>query len=441
MKRYGLVLFTAALIGAMVAMTLPAGATQTAAEYWGEGAGITVANPTADDFNGTVAQVATSNSTWYAIKAGGAVEAWGGGTNGQLGNGEMDNSATPVKVKFPMGTDIVYMADTSPQATALAVDSTGQVWGWGSNKYGELCSTATDISTPMKLPFTVNVNDVNVSEGIMNIAGAGDHTLVVTSSGALEACGGNGDGDLGNDSTTSSCTGTPIVCTPVTVPLTGVTSVYASWRNSAALTASGQLYSWGYDVLGEVGDGGADENASCGCVMSPVSITPDASAPVDDVALGGSGPLNGQVLAIAGGQMYAWGSDAYSQLGNNVPTINTCEVTGSNYPGSYPCVTSPEASTLTTSGETAITPVTVKTGGMTSYAIDGSGNLYAWGDNSGDQIGGAYDTTCVSGANGAPGVGGESDESVCQTPVDIASNIGKVSTTFATVEDLAPPST
>jgi alpha-tubulin suppressor-like RCC1 family protein len=442
MKRFGLVLFAAALIGAMVGMTLPAGAQQTAAEYWGYSwHDMTVPNPTADDFNGTVDQVATSNSTWYAVTATGSVEAWGAGTHGQLGNGTKKNSPTPVTVEdLP---PIAYMADTSPQATALAVATNGQVYGWGSNEYGQLCKNPTTpgnkkFETPIELPFTVATPITGAP-----IAGAGDHTLVVTGSGALEGCGGNGDGDLGNNGCTSqSCTP---AYSPVTISLpagaTAPTSVYASWRNSATLTASGQLYSWGYNGLGEVGGGDSSTCGTTTCVTSPVSITPDPSAPVDDVALGGSGPANGQVLAIAGGQMYAWGSDAWSQLGDVVPTPVTCDVTDGSYAGSYPCVTSPEPSTLTTAKGASITPVTVKTGGQTSYAIDTSKTLYGWGDNSGDQIGETHDSqkTCKGqSANRAPGVDGHiPDHEVCLTPVQIASDISQVSTTLATVEDLS----
>jgi alpha-tubulin suppressor-like RCC1 family protein len=372
MKRYRLTLFAAALIGTMMGIALPAGAQQSDAEYWGYSwPSTTVPNPTPDDFQGNVVQVATSNSTWYAIKANGSVKAWGVGNKGQLGNGTEQNSMTPVTVQFPADVHIAYMADTSPQASALAVDTTGQVWGWGSNSYGELCTSTKHIDVPIKLPFTAATA----------IAGAGDHTLVVND-GALEACGGNVDGDLGDGSTTQSYT-------PVTIPLTGVTSVYASWRNSAALTSTGQLYSWGYNGLGEVGNGTTTD------AWSPVPITLAAS--VTSVALGGSGRTNGQVLAIAGGHMYAWGSDAWSQLGDGQTTT---------------AVTSPEA---------VNTPepfVTVKTGGQTSYGIGTTGNLWAWGDNSMNQIGAAYPS---------------SDP----TPVEIATGIIEVSTTLATVEDLS----
>src|SRR5580658_7954979 len=128
MKRYRLALFAVALIGTMIAMTVPAGAQQSDAKYWGYSwPSTTVPNPTPDDFQGNIVQVATSNSTWYAVKANGAVKAWGVGKDGQLGDGTEENSITPVTVQFPADVHIAYMADTSPQASALAVDTTGQM--------------------------------------------------------------------------------------------------------------------------------------------------------------------------------------------------------------------------------------------------------------------------------------------------------------------------
>src|SRR5262249_44534532 len=61
---------------------------------------------------GKVVSVGTSNSTQYALLANGAVYAWGLGTQGQLGDGQLRNSfGTPVRVRFPAGVRIAWLPD------------------------------------------------------------------------------------------------------------------------------------------------------------------------------------------------------------------------------------------------------------------------------------------------------------------------------------------
>ena len=90
---------------------------------------------------GTVAEVGSSNSTEYALLTNGSLYAWGKGNDGQLGDGGTVNSfTTPVQVRFPAGVQIASIPrDAMPYDTALAVDTTGRVWGWGDNYGGELC--------------------------------------------------------------------------------------------------------------------------------------------------------------------------------------------------------------------------------------------------------------------------------------------------------------
>ncbi|MGH9046032.1 MAG: hypothetical protein ACRDVW_01835, partial [Acidimicrobiales bacterium] len=56
---------------------------------------------------GAVVQIATSNSTTYALTSTGAVWAWGIGSNGELGNGSTTMYASnAVRVDFPKGVRI-----------------------------------------------------------------------------------------------------------------------------------------------------------------------------------------------------------------------------------------------------------------------------------------------------------------------------------------------
>ncbi len=313
----------------------------------------TLLTPTTIAVPGKVVQVATSNAASYALLSNGAVYAWGLGANGELGNGgATDEFTTPVQVAFPPGTKIAKLADTSPYDTALAVDTAGNAWGWGLNGDGQLCQgNALKYSTPVQIPLHVSA-----------LAGAGDHALYVVHGNVL-ACGNNANGDLGNGTTT-----------PSTVPskVSGlqkgtVVSVFASWRNSGALLKSGSYRSWGYNGLGNVGNGQLGTDA-----LIPQTIV--LPAPVKHVALGGSGGNNGQTLVmLSNGALMSWGNDAFGQLGDDN--------------------TNNEAVPISFSAPVGVTYLALETGGSTSYAIDTNGNVWAWGNNNVGEIGNGTTTT------------------------------------------------
>jgi alpha-tubulin suppressor-like RCC1 family protein len=333
-----------AVAGGTFGMAAAAGAQTTSptVKYWGtsDGGVFRVKKPTTAPLSGTIKQVATSNGAWYALTSDGAVWAWGAGQHGQLGDGHTANTLKPVKVSFPSGVKIAFLADVSPYDTALAVDSTGQAWGWGLNSDGQLCKGNTTLmSKPVKLPLS----------GVTALSGAGDHALYV-SHGTLYSCGNNRHGDLGTGTTTPSHV-------PVAVPLSGVTAVTSSWGNSGAV-AGGSYYSWGYNALGGVGDGSTTDATTPTKISLPASVT--------FARLGGGGAKNGQTLVLlSDGTMWAWGADTYGQLRDGKTT---------NEP----------------TPEKVATPapyVALESNGETSYGIDASGKLWGWGSNRHHQLG------------------------------------------------------
>jgi alpha-tubulin suppressor-like RCC1 family protein len=298
---------------------------------------------------GLVRQVGTSNSTEYALLASGRVYAWGLGTQGQLGNGGDQNSLSrPVRVRFPAGVKIARLpTDVMPYDTGLAVDTRGQVWGWGHNGRGVLClGNRREYDTPVKLPFS----------HVTALAGASNHATY-DAAGTLYACGQDMDGDLGDGSKHSSTT-------PVKVAkLDGahVTKLVASFANSGALLSNGTYYDWGYDGNGQLGDGHLHRNAGV-----PVRVR--LPHPVTQVALGGSWWHNGQTLVLlADGSLRAWGDDSAFQLGNGKRGMRPS-----------PIRVHPPA---------GVTYQSLATGSATSYALSASGRVYAWGVSRVGQVG------------------------------------------------------
>jgi alpha-tubulin suppressor-like RCC1 family protein len=98
---------------------------------------------------GKVIQIATSNSDGYALTSTGAVYGWGVNSYGELGDGLLTPYETKaVRIEFPTGVRITSLANPMPFDAGLAIDSTGHAWGWGLNGAGDLCCPASSVLVP-----------------------------------------------------------------------------------------------------------------------------------------------------------------------------------------------------------------------------------------------------------------------------------------------------
>jgi alpha-tubulin suppressor-like RCC1 family protein len=230
----------------------------------------------------------------------GSAWAWGYNAYGQLGNGTTTNSLTPVQVSLPSGTTVTAIAGGGNHS--LALTSTGQVLAWGYNVHGQLGNgTTTNSSTPVAVslpPFGITVTA---------IAGGLTHSLARTSTGQVLAWGYNVHGQLGNGTTT--ITGCFCISTPVAVSLpsgTTVTAIAGGGSVSLALTSTGQVLAWGDNQLGQLGNGSfPDSNI-------PVAVSLPSGTTVIAIAGGGVHDL----ALTSTGQVLAWGFNGDGELGN-----------------------------------------------------------------------------------------------------------------------------
>lgn len=296
---------------------------------------------------GNIVQIATSNSDGYALTSTGDVYSWGVNSFGELGDGQLTPYDTKaVKVDFPTGVTITSLPNPMPFDAGLAIDSAGHVWGWGFNGADDLCLSGLVHSRPQQLPLS----------DVTQATGARTHALF-DSGGIVYACGSGDAGELGNGSTASTTTPTPVVGLPSGIKVTTLTS---SWEGSGALLANGDYYNWGYNQAGQLGNGSTTNSA--------VPVKVELPNQVRQVFQGGSGPKNGQTVAILGdGDVWAWGNNDRGQLGIGTQVDSDVPVS----------VHVPKG----------VTFVKVNSGGYASYAIDSTGQLWAWGDNKAGQLG------------------------------------------------------
>jgi alpha-tubulin suppressor-like RCC1 family protein len=229
---------------------------------------------------------------------------------------------------------------------ALAIDSHGHVWGWGLNAESDLCLSGLEELRPVRLPLS----DVTLA------AGALTHSLF-DSQGRVYACGSGQYGVLGNGTTVDSPTPTAVIDLPSSARVTTLTS---SWGDAGALLSNGAYYNWGYNAAGQLGNGTT--------ANSDVPVEVDLPSHVRQVFQGGSGATNGQTIVIlTNGTVWAWGNNRKGQLGDGSTASSDVPVS----------VNVPKG----------VTFVKINSGGYSTYAIDKSGQLWAWGGGQNGQLG------------------------------------------------------
>jgi alpha-tubulin suppressor-like RCC1 family protein len=108
-----------------------------------------------------------------ALTSKGAVLAWGDNSFGALGNGTTTNSAVPVRVKLPRGNKATAVAAGCTHN--LALTASGHVLAWGYNGQGELGNGTT---TSSDLPVRVHIPAGLIATGIASGPEA-DHSLAI----------------------------------------------------------------------------------------------------------------------------------------------------------------------------------------------------------------------------------------------------------------------
>lgn len=185
----------------------------------------------------------------------GKLLACGQGNDGQLGNGRTVESDVPVDVSGPGQADIVKISAGSN--TSAAVDSTGQLYMWGDNQWGQLAN-GTTTNSDVPIPLTT-------AGPVLQVYAGGDgqsngQTIALLNNGSVYAWGNDQWGQLGNGETeTDSTTPVRVVKAPA-----DVTAVATGGQSSYLLSGGGQVYAWGDDSKGQLGDG-----RGSGIVLNP----------------------------------------------------------------------------------------------------------------------------------------------------------------------------
>ena len=256
----------------------------------------------------TITAVSAGSYYSLALAGDGTVYTWGRNNYGQLGNGTTDDSNIPVAVTTT-GTPMAGKTITAISAGrfhSLALASDGTVYAWGFNEEGQLGNGTTDDSN---IPVAVTTTGTSMAgKTITAISGGYSHSLALASNGTVYAWGYNDYGQLGNGTTTVS--NKPVAVTTTGTPIADktITAISAGYSHSLALASDGTVYAWGNNGNGRLGNGTTTHS------NKPVAITdtPMAGKTITAISAGSSHSL----ALASDGTVYAWGFNEEGQLGN-----------------------------------------------------------------------------------------------------------------------------
>lgn len=255
-------------------------------------------------------QIAAGTSHSLALTADGQLFAWGNNDQGQLGNGSSLDSPTPVPVSLPVSASTTTWAQIAAgNDHTLALTTDGRLFAWGNNQYGQLGDGSNhDALYPVAVGLTKKLANLRWAY----VAAGRFHTLAITDDGRIYTWGSNRFGQLGEEHDTQHNLPEPLAL-PQHLAIERWTQVAAGDAHSVALSTDGHLIAWGNNCVGQLGNG------STTWQLSPVAIAaPRSSAPArwTKVVSGGFHTL----ASTADGQLYAWGANNFGQLGDDTTT-------------------------------------------------------------------------------------------------------------------------
>lgn len=303
-----------------------------------------------------IVRIGAQQDSTGALSASGQVYAWGSNSHGQLSLPNYGASPTPVLVA---GMSSVKALGVGGYHMA-AVRSDGLVFAWGNNSYGQLGTGA--LSASRHMPGLVP----GISQ-VKTLSAGAAHTLAITDNGQVWGWGRS----IGTSYQLSA---------KLVSGLSPVRSASAGTDFSLVVNTDGTVSAWGNNSYGQLGTP----------ARNVMLAKPARIAGLDNIVAVSAGSVHGMALD-SNGQVWAWGSNTYQQLGT----------------GSIAMVSAPKRVLgLPAPADGANSIRAIVAGMQNSAVVYADGSVWIWGSNLAGQFGNGNKTSSATPVqmNGVAGV-------------------------------------
>jgi alpha-tubulin suppressor-like RCC1 family protein len=238
-------------------------------------------------------QVSVGGTSACGVRTTGRLYCWGDNTQDQIGRGsDVASYGTPVEVSPGFAN---WTAVSVGGQHACARRATGQLYCWGSDAFGQVGDGGTNANRDVATLVAGGISDWTA------VSAGARHTCGRRANGRLYCWGSNGSGQVGNLTENSLWLQPKLVAGGIT----DWTAVSAGEAHNCGRRANGQLWCWGSDTEGQLGNGGADTDANRPRLVS-------GAAGWTSVAAGGFRTCGRRTT----GRLYCWGTDAAGGVGD-----------------------------------------------------------------------------------------------------------------------------
>jgi alpha-tubulin suppressor-like RCC1 family protein len=225
----------------------------------------------------------------------GNVWVWGLNATGQLGQGNITTVSRAVKVKLNATTDLSDVYDISCAESHSAVVRwksgdpalQGRVFCFGEQLYGRLGNlplgtpgSVLSVASAITYPVEVVDQDGVPLQGVVSVAAGSAHTLALDLKGNVWAWGENGQGALGNGVTNDRGFAGKVRNPGNTGDLENIVRIAAGGTGansySIAVAANGKVYAWGYNGTGQLGIGTTTSASLPTLVTGSIDLIPNS---------------------------------------------------------------------------------------------------------------------------------------------------------------------
>jgi alpha-tubulin suppressor-like RCC1 family protein len=298
---------------------------------------------------GDAVAIACGDRFTCAIRPGGAVWCWGDDDHGQSGTSATTpcgdaviDSVCIVTPKPVVGLEsgVVELALGADHACARMND--GTVRCWGDNSKGQVGQSALgDVSAPTKVPGVAGAKQITAGD---------EHSCALLASGQVACWGADDDAQIGNGKT-----GTAITQPATVAGLADAVEITGGGEHTCARRANGSVVCWGYDYLGQLGNG----------ATTPTRATsPQAVVGLTDAVELTAGRYH-TCARRKNGTVACWGDNDKGEVGDGTTTQRNAPT-----------------QVIGLSGAT-----TIAAGSWDVCAAVGKGDVLCWGDDLGGQLG------------------------------------------------------